>query len=62
LSLLDRTDCTEIRRRRSSFFGFPLPLEPPLAEFEREEVRDAPPEIDVGLLPEEEVLADFGVR
>src|SRR4051794_7785986 len=53
---------TGIRRRRSSFLVIPLPLVLPLAEFEREEAREAPPEIDEGLLPREEVIADLGVR
>ena len=53
---------TGIRRCWSSFLGIPLPLVLPLAEFEQEEVREAPPEIDEGLLPREEVIANLGIR
>jgi len=53
---------TGIRRRRSSFLGIPLSLMLPLAEFEREEAREALPEIGGGLLPREEVIADLGIR
>ena len=42
-----------MRRQWSSFF-FPFPLE---AEWEKE--MEAPLEIDVGRLPEEEVVADL---
>ena len=52
---------TGIRRCRSSFLGIPLPLVLPLAEFEWEEAREAPPKIDEGLLPREEVIADLGI-
>ena len=53
---------TGIRRCQSSFLGIPLPLVLPLAEFEREEAREAPPEIDEGLLPREEVIANLGIQ